>query len=71
MSEYFSKPKPWGGRVKVELDLYKSSTKADLNNVTGVNKSDFAKKTDLANLKSDVDKLDIDKLKMYQMIWAI
>ena len=71
MSEYFSKPKPWGGRVKVELDLYKYSTKADLNNVTGVNTSDFAKKTDLANLKSDVDKLDIDKLKMYQMIWAI
>ena len=71
MSEYFSKPKSSGGRVKVELDLCKYSTKADLNNVTGVNTSDFAKKTDLANLKSDVDKLDIDKLKMYQMIWAI
>ena len=32
-------------------------------NATGVDTSDFAKKTDLANLKSDVDKLDIDKLK--------
>ena len=38
-------------------------TKADLKNATSVDTSDFAKKTDLANLKSDVDKLDIDKLK--------
>ena len=39
------------------------ATKADSKNVTGINTSDFAKKADLANLKSDVDKLDIDKLK--------
>ena len=39
------------------------ATKSDLKNATGVDTSDFAKKTDLANLKSDVDKLDIDKLK--------
>ena len=39
------------------------ATKADLKNATGVNTSDFAKKTEWANLKSDVDKLDIDKLK--------
>ena len=39
------------------------ATKADLKNATGVNTSDFAKKSDWANLKSDVDKLDIDKLK--------
>ena len=39
------------------------AAKADLKNATGVDTSDFAKKTDLANLKSDADKLDIDKLK--------
>ena len=49
--------------MKVELDFYNYATKADLKNATGVDTSDFAKKTDLANLKSDVDKLDIDKLK--------
>ena len=39
------------------------ATKADSKNATGINAFDFAKKADLANLKSDVDKLDIDKLK--------
>ena len=34
-----------------------------LKSATGVDTSDFSKNTDLANLKSDVDKLDIDKLK--------
>ena len=38
------------------------ATKADLKNATGVDKSKFAKKIDLASLKSDVDKLDIVKL---------
>ena len=63
MSEYFPEPKSSGGRVKVELDLSNYATKADLKNATGVAKSKFAKKVHLANLKSDVDKLDIDKLK--------
>ena len=39
------------------------ATKADLKNATVVNTSKFAKTVDLANLKSDVDKLDINKLK--------
>ena len=39
------------------------ATKTDLKNATGVDTSSFAKKVDLANLISDVDKLDIDKLK--------
>ena len=39
------------------------ATKADLRNATGVDTSDFAQKTELANLKSDVDKLERDKLK--------
>ena len=47
--------------MKVDLSNY--ATKADLKNATGVDTCDFAKKADLANLKSDVDKLDIDKLK--------
>ena len=63
MSEYFPEPNSLGVNIKVELDLSNYTTKADFNNVTGVDPSSFAKKTDLANLKSNVDKLDIDKLK--------
>ena len=49
--------------MKVELDLSNYATKADFKNAAGVDTSNFAKKIDLANLKNDVDKLDIDKLK--------
>ena len=42
MSEYFPKPKPLGENMKVELDLSKYATKADLKKTTGVNTSDFA-----------------------------
>ena len=63
MSKYFPKPNSIGANVKVELDLSNYATKADLKNAARVNISSFAKKTDLANLKSNVDKLDIDKLK--------
>ena len=49
--------------MKVELDLSYYATKSDLKNATGVDTLDFAKKTDLAKLKSDVDTLHIDKLK--------
>ena len=63
MSEYFPEPKSSGGRVKGELDLSNYATKADLKNPTGVDTSQFAKKVDLANLKCNVNKLDIDKLK--------
>ena len=63
MSEYFSKPNSLGPNVKVELDSSNNATKTDLKNVAGVDTSSFAKKIDLVNLKSDVDKLDIDKLK--------
>ena len=62
MSGYFPEPKS-SRRVKVELDLSNYATKSDLKNATGVDKSKFAKKVDLANLKSDANKLDIDKLK--------
>ena len=49
--------------MKVELDLSNYTTKTCLKNGTGVDTSKFAKKVDLANLKSDVDKIDIDQLK--------
>ena len=57
------KPKSFGGKLKVELDLSNYATKPDLKNAADVDTSGFAKKIDFANLKSDVDKLDIDKLK--------
>ena len=61
MGKYFPKLKSLGGKVKVELDLSNYATKADLKNATGVDTSKFAKKADLASLKSEVDKLDIYK----------
>ena len=63
MSKYFPEPKSSGRRVKVELDLSNYATKTDLKNATVVDTSKFAKNVDLANLKSNVDKLDIDKMK--------
>ena len=62
MTEYFPEPKSFG-IVKVELYLSNYAIKADLKNATGVDTSKFAKNVDLDNLKSDVDKVDIDKLK--------
>ena len=52
--------------MKIELDLSNYGTKSDLRNAAGVDTSKFAKKVDLASLKSNVDKLDIDKLKNVQ-----
>ena len=63
MSKYFPERKSSGVRAKVELDLSTYATRTDLKNATGVHTSAFAKKTGLANIKSDVDSLDIDKLK--------
>ena len=63
ISESFQEPKSLGGIVKVELDLSNYATKTDLKNLAGVDTSSFAKQVDLANLKSDVAKLDIDILK--------
>ena len=49
--------------MKVELDLSNHATKADLKKATDIDTSDFGKKVDLTNLRSEVDKLDIDELK--------
>ena len=62
MSQYFPPYRSHGGDTKVDLDLSNYATKNDLKNVTHVDVSSFATKTNLASLKSEVDKLDIDKL---------
>ena len=64
MSEYFPKPfnSHFGDSIKVKIDLSNYATKTDLKNVTHVDTSSFALKTNLANLKTEVDKLDNDKL---------
>ena len=64
MSQYFPKPyEPFGGDINVEVDLSNYVTNADIKNITDEDSSNFALKTNLANLKTKVDKLDIDKLK--------
>ena len=64
MSQYFPKPyEPFSGDINVKFDLSNYATKADIKNISHVDTSSFALKTNLAILKSEVDKLDIDKLK--------
>ena len=63
MSQYILKPyEPFGGDINVKLDLSNYGTKTDLKNVSHVDVSSFALNSNLANLKTEVDKLDIDKL---------
>ena len=63
MSQYFPKPyEPFGGDINVKVDLSNYATKADIKNISHVDTSSFALKTNLATLKTEVDKLDIDKL---------
>ena len=63
MSEYFLKSfRRFGRNINVKVDLSNYATKTDLRNVTHVDTSGFALKTNLANLKAEVDKLDVDKL---------
>ena len=61
MSRYLPKPyEPFGGDINVKADLSNYATKADLKNETGIDTSKLAAKSDLANLKAELDKLDID-----------
>ena len=63
MSQYFPKTfRNFGGNINVKVDLSNYATKADLKNVTHVDTLSLALKTNLANLKPEVDKLDIGKL---------
>ena len=63
MSQYFPKPyEPFSGDINVKVDLSNYATKADIKNISHVDSSSFALKTNLVNLKAEVDKLDFDKL---------
>ena len=63
MSEYFLEPKSSSKRVKVELHLSNyAKKKVDLKRATGADTSKSAKKNNLGSLKSEIDKLDIEKL---------
>ena len=63
MSQYFPKPcELFGGDFNVKVGLSNYATKTDLKNISHVDVSSFALKSNLANLKTEVDKLDIDKL---------
>ena len=60
---YYPPYKSSSNNFKVELDLTNCATKTDLKDITHVDVSDFAIKTNLAALKTEVDKIDTDKLK--------
>ena len=63
MSQYFPKPyEPFGGDINVKVDSSNYATEADIKNISHVDTSSFALKTNLASSKTEVDKLDIDKL---------
>ena len=63
MSQYFSKPlRSFGENISVKVDISNYETKTDLKNLTHVDTSNFALKTNLASLKTEVDNLDVDKL---------
>ena len=63
MSQYFPPYNNSSKNIKVELDLSNYATKDDVKNITHVDVSSYATKTNLAALKTEVDKIDIDKLK--------
>ena len=63
MSTYYPPYKSSSNNVKVELDLTNYATKTDLKNITHVDTSSYKLKTNLAALKTEVEKIDTDKLK--------
>ena len=63
MSTYYPPYKSSSHNIKVELDLANYATKDDVKNITHVDVSSFASKANLAALKTEVDKIDVDKLK--------
>ena len=62
-SQYYPPYKISSNNIKVELDLSNYATKKDINDITHVDVSGLASKTNLAALKTEVDKIDADKLK--------
>ena len=65
MSQYFPKSfnLDFGDSIKVKLDLSNYARKTDIKKISHVDTLSFALKTNLTDLKTEVDKLDIDKLK--------
>ena len=63
MSQYYPSYRSSRNNIKVELDLANYATKNDVKNIAHVDVSSFASKTNLAALKTEVDKIDADKLK--------
>ena len=63
MSQYFPEPyELFGGDINVKVDSSSYATKTDLRNISHVDVSSFALKSNLASLKTEVDRFDIDKL---------
>ena len=63
MSQYFPKPyEPFGGDINVRVELSNYATKTDIKNILHVDISSFALKSNLAILKTEVDKLDVSEL---------
>ena len=64
MSQYFPQPyEPYEGDINVKVGLNKYATKTDLTNAAGIGTSKLALKSNLANLKAEIDEIDVDKLK--------
>ena len=65
MSRYFPKPyEPFGGDINVKVDLSNYATKADFKNISHVDALSFALKSNLASLKTEVEKMLLKKLSM-------
>ena len=64
MSQYFPKPfnSHFGDSIKVKIHLSNYPTKTDIKKISHIDTSSFALKANLAHLKTEVDKLEIDKL---------
>ena len=62
MSQYFPTPLSDYKNIKVKIDLTNYATKKDINDITHVDASNFALKTNISSLKTEVHKLDIAKL---------
>ena len=58
MSQYFPKPyEPFGRDISVKVDLSNYATKTDIKNIWHIDTSSFALKSNLASLKTEVDKI--------------
>ena len=63
MTQYFPKPFRSGRNINVKVDLFNYATETDIKNISHIGTSTFILKTNLSTLKTEVDKLDTDKLK--------